>query len=247
MKTLGKILLLLAATVYLGFTLIRFIGRDSDSVCSGMSVTVRTAGEDVAALIDSGYVHELMVRHKFFPEGQLVADVPLARIDSVLAANPYIKEALVYIDATNRLCIEVTPHTPVMHIIPEGEAAFYIGADGEAMPAEAYVADLPLVSGYVSRQFAATRLGTLARIMSDDGFWDDQIGQIFVSRDSMITIVPRVGDFVVHLGRPRDLRGKLARLKAFYTDALPQVGWNVYGELNLEYDNQIIATRKRIK
>lgn len=247
MKTLGKIILLLIAAGYLGYSLLRFTGRDENAVCTGISIVVCEPEEDGTALIDTGYVRELLLRNKFFPEGQQVDKVPLALIDSTLAANPYVKEALAYLDVDGRLCIEVVPHVPVMHIIPEGGAPFYIGSEGETMPADIYAADLPLASGYISRQFATTRLSVLSRIMAEDSFWDDLIGQIYVGQDSCLTIVPRVGDFTVRLGEARDLRLKLEYLKAFYTDALPQVGWNVYSELNLEYNNQLVATRKRIK
>ena len=243
MKTFVKVLLLLVAVGYFAFAMVRFLLAENRQICTSLSIAVHAPGE-ADPVIDTAFVHNLLVRHKYFPEGRRAKDIPLAEIDSVLEAHPYIREALVYVDAGGCLEIEVTTHEPIMHVIPDGESAYLISAEGHIMPVGDCLADLPLASGHISQSYAKSQLAVLARILAEDELWDDQIGQVYVGRDSVVTLVPRVGDHTIRLGKLKGVRRKLAHMRTFYTQALPQIGWNRYKEINLEYDNQIIATRK---
>lgn len=80
--------------------------------------------------------------------------------------------------------------------------------------------------------------------MQKNPFWDAQIEQIYVLSDQNVELVPRVGDHLIYLGRLKDYDQKLARLKEFYQKALNKVGWNKYSRINVEFDNQIICTRR---
>ena len=57
-------------------------------------------------------------------------------------------------------------------------------------------------------------------------------------------MVPRVGEHIVFLGKIDNFEEKLAKLKLFYEKALNQVGWNKYSRISLEFNNQIICTKK---
>ena len=55
---------------------------------------------------------------------------------------------------------------------------------------------------------------------------------------------PRVGDHIVYLGKLDQFEDKLDRLKVFYKKALNEVGWNKYSRISLEFNNQIICTKR---
>ena len=78
-------------------------------------------------------------------------------------------------------------------------------------------------------------------------FWKHQIVQINVLADGSVEIVPRVGDHVVYLGLPVHVDKKLERLKLFYQYGLSKAGWNKYSYINLEFDNQIICKKRKVK
>ena len=88
----------------------------------------------------------------------------------------------------------------------------------------------------------------MARFLQTDDFWNNQIEQIYVSRgkknERVIEIVPRVGDQIVYLGTINNFEKKLNNLKIFYDKAIKTVGWNKYAKVNLEYENQIICTKR---
>ena len=80
--------------------------------------------------------------------------------------------------------------------------------------------------------------------ISDDDFWSAQIDQIYVDRDDEIDLIPRVGNHVIHLGPPENFEGKLRNLEAFYEEVLPEVGWNKYSLINLEFKDQIVCKKR---
>ena len=79
---------------------------------------------------------------------------------------------------------------------------------------------------------------------SNKSFWSAQIDQIYVDGDNEIDLIPRVGNHLIHLGTIENYEGKLRNLAAFYEKVLPEVGWNKYSLINLEFKDQIVC-RKR--
>ncbi len=76
-------------------------------------------------------------------------------------------------------------------------------------------------------------------------FWSAQIDQIYVDRKDEIDLIPRVGNHTVHLGTFDNYREKLRNLSAFYDKVLPEVGWNKYSVINLEFSDQIVCKRRQ--
>jgi len=77
-----------------------------------------------------------------------------------------------------------------------------------------------------------------------NNFWSAQIDQIYVDNYDEIDLVPRVGNLMVHLGTIDNFEGKLKNLEVFYKEVLPEVGWNKYSIINLEYKDQIVCKKR---
>jgi cell division protein FtsQ len=84
----------------------------------------------------------------------------------------------------------------------------------------------------------------LVSYIRKDDFWSAQIDQIYVDRGNAINMIPRVGNHVVRLGTIEDFKEKLQNLETFYKDVLPEVGWNKYSVINLEFKDQIVAKKR---
>ena len=68
--------------------------------------------------------------------------------------------------------------------------------------------------------------------------------QINVTQAKELELVPRVGEHIIFLGKPGNYEEKFEKLKTFYEKGLNQVGWNKYSRISLEFNNQIICTKK---
>jgi cell division protein FtsQ len=84
----------------------------------------------------------------------------------------------------------------------------------------------------------------LVKYINNDDFWSAQIDQIYVDNDDEINLVPRLGNNLIHLGTTENFEGKLRNLEAFYRKVLPEVGWNKYELINLEFKDQIVCRRR---
>ena len=74
--------------------------------------------------------------------------------------------------------------------------------------------------------------------------WKAQIQQINVTPAKELELVPQVGDHIIFLGKPGNYENKFDRLKTFYKKGLNEIGWNKYSRISLEFNNQIICTKK---
>ena len=81
--------------------------------------------------------------------------------------------------------------------------------------------------------------------INNDSFWSAQIDQIYVDKKDKIDLIPRVGNHVVHLGTFDNYKGKLRNLGAFYDKVLPEVGWNKYSVISLEFEDQIVCKKRK--
>lgn len=59
-----------------------------------------------------------------------------------------------------------------------------------------------------------------------------------------VELIPRVGRFRIVLGSLDDFEEKLNKLRLFYDQAIPKVGWDKYSVIDLKYKNQIVCTKK---
>ncbi|MGD0342896.1 MAG: cell division protein FtsQ, partial [Bacteroidales bacterium] len=80
--------------------------------------------------------------------------------------------------------------------------------------------------------------------INNDSFWSAQIDQIYVDDNNEIDLIPRVGNNIIHLGTFENYKGKLRNLAAFYDQVLPEVGWNKYSVINLEFRDQIVCKKR---
>ncbi|EKD31744.1 MAG: hypothetical protein ACD_77C00260G0001, partial [uncultured bacterium] len=58
---------------------------------------------------------------------------------------------------------------------------------------------------------------------------------------------PRVGQQEIMFGRPDDVEVKFEKLLSFYKNIIPNEGWEKYKVVDLQYNNQIVCVKRKIK
>ena len=71
------------------------------------------------------------------------------------------------------------------------------------------------------------------------------IDQIEVAPGGDIILIPRAGGHRVVLGDLYNLGVKMNALETFYRQVLPVTGWDAYSNINLKYEGQLIAKKRR--
>ena len=243
MKNFFKILLLFLLTGYLIFAFIRMGNEEDCSVCSEFDIVIADTAQ--TGLITPAEVERLLKRAHLYPVGQPMDSISGSDIENLLKENPFVKEATFYKSHGGKSNVIIQQHLPVMRIMPETGNSYYIDELGRKLEPLNYNIDLPVATGKIDTAFTKNHLVRLAYFLEVNPFWNDQITQINVNENKEIDLVTRVGsNLLIHLGTTDSIPQKFNKLKAFYDKVLPEVGWNTYQSINLEYNNQIVCKRR---
>ena len=236
-------IVLLLIIAYLIIALTAFSGKPADQVCQRVELIIKDSVN--AGFITRDEVGSLLRKKGLYPIGKKMESIRTDLLEKQLNEHPLIENVECYKTPGGSLCVEVTQRLPILRVMSNKGENYYIDNKGKIMPPEANcVAHLAIVTGNVDKTFATKDLYKFGLFLQNDKFWDAQIEQINVTPEKEVELVPRVGEHIVFLGKIDNFEEKLAKLKLFYEKALNQVGWNKYSRISLEFNNQIICTKK---
>jgi cell division protein FtsQ len=193
--------------------------------------------------------------------GKPVKEVSLSAIEDRISVLRELKKAEVYLSIDGLIHIYVKQRNPVMRVMPDNGGDYFVDEDGVVIRRRnLYNPRLHIVEGNINITNAMLNgvsvldtiiknsilkdIYQLVTYINDDKFWSAQIDQIYVDGNDEIDLIPRFSNQVVHLGTCENFEGKLRNLEAFYDKVLPEVGWNKYSLINLEYKDQIVCKKR---
>lgn len=239
-KLLTIIVVVIVAIYLMAASTILSTGRD-DVLCE--SVVVEVADSVDYMFVSHSDVEHVLRKKKLWPEGCELGSVATGKIEEVLDKGVFIRDAQCYKTPSGRVYIEIHQRVPVLRVM--GRDNYYIDSERVKLPANGQAAYVPVVTGSFDDAFALGPLADIGLFLSGSSFWSAQIEQIVVERDRRLTLIPRVGDHKILFGRPEDISEKFDRLEAFYRNGLSKAGWNKYKTVSVEFDKQIICTKKK--
>ncbi|MCC8424125.1 cell division protein FtsQ/DivIB [Mucilaginibacter sp. UR6-11] len=204
--------------------------------------------------IDKKEVENILQLSSFALIGRKIDQINLHNLENRLKANPFIEYAKVYADMDGIIMIEIAQREPILRVMNQFDQDYYIDKNGLKIPVSSnFTARVLAANGFIDEPFG-DRVDTLHSLLAKDLFktvsyirkdslWDAQIAQIYVNEGHEIELIPRVGNQRILLGSADSLELKFHNLKAFYKQALPQVGWDAYKVINIKYANQIIGVK----
>ena len=251
-KGIVFLLLLVGVVGYIVYFFMNRTDGDPREVCTEVSLVVEDNPN--AAFIDNPKVEALLQKAHLYPKGKLMKDIDTQAIEEALQQNNFIASVECY--KTNhgmpvgkgKVCIRVTQRTPVIFVLPEGQNGYFVDQEGMVLADNGYVKNIITATGHISKEYASEYLAAFGRYLLNNEFWDNMIEQIYIEQNSkgepVATLIPRIGEHTIFLGSLDQLDTKLRRLQIFYEQGFPQVGWNKYSRLDLQYSNQIVCTKK---
>jgi cell division protein FtsQ len=204
--------------------------------------------------IDKKEVENILQLSSFTLVGRKIDNINLHDLENRLKANPFVAYAKVYADMDGIIMIEIAQREPIMRVMNQFDQNYYIDKDGLKLPLSVnFTARVLAANGFIDEPFG-NKVDTLHTLLAKDLFktvtyirkdslWDAQIAQIYVNEGHEIELIPRVGNQRILLGSADSLELKFQNLRAFYKQALPQVGWDAYKVINIKYANQIIGVK----
>ena len=241
-KRILILLALIATSVYLVLAVTIFNAKSLDRPCKGMELEIM---DDVDyKFITQRDIETTLKNKRLLPTGEKQKDIDIRKLEIELEKNPFIKDAECYMTKGGNVKIEVYQRIPLMRVMSSNGDNYYIDNEGKVMNANSKAVHVAVATGYIDRKFAGDKLFKLACFLKSDEFWNAQIEQINVTPKQEIELVPRVGNHILFIGKPEMFETKFRKLKAFYTEGLNKVGWNKYQRISVEFNNQIICTKK---
>jgi cell division protein FtsQ len=242
LKKIFVFLFLILISVYLVIAVTVLNGKPVGQTCSGMELVINDS-------IDYGFISKrevlrLLNSKKLSPIGKNIGDINIRQLEDELKQHPLIGNAECYHTPGNRIGIEITQRIPILRVMAANGEHYYIDEKGKTMPIPNSAANVAIVTGYVDKAFATKELYEFGMFLQEHPLWKAQIQQINVTPAKELELVPQVGDHIIFLGKPNNYENKFERLKTFYKKGLNEIGWNKYSRISLEFENQIICTKK---
>lgn len=209
--------------------------------CKGLQVVVDDTGEN--AFIDEEDVLKMIKRNYGDLKNVNIVSIDKDSMEHILVRNSVIKSAQVYYSIDGYFHVEITQRTPVLRVM-SGDG-YYVDEDGKVMPlSRKYTSRVMVATGNISKKFACGGLYPFVTELRDDKFWNALIEQIMVADDHEVILIPKVGNFRIVLGDLEGVDKKLENLRLFLREGIALKGWNVYKEINLKFENQIVCVKR---
>ncbi len=264
MKKKLKILLRLLLPVFLLVSLSFINGVQEDAKCKDIVISVHS--DDNHEFINEGDVLDLINNQFNTPVSQTIGDIHTDLIEDELENHHAVENAEVHITVDGRLLVDIEQRRPIARIFPENGRGYYLDENGGIMPlSNNYTARVLVVNGMIKDEYTHVKnyrfdesvkndslfeisfldeLFEVCKFMDSNPFWNAQIEQLYVNKDSDIELIPRVGNHTIVLGEPDLLTKKFDKLMIFYRQGLTKTGWNEYEKINLKFKDQIVCTKR---
>lgn len=228
-------------SVYVLASLFTFTKKNTEITCSDAEIILLDKSK--VELINVIDIENFLIRKNLYPLGKKLNEVQTESIEKALGQNEMIKSAECYTTPSGKVYIKINQRIPKFRVI--GGSNYYVDTERKKIKASTnYTAYLPVVSGYVNEEMIAGDLFDFISFLEKNSFWNDQIEQIYIRPDKKIELVPRVGDSIILLGTFNNYEAKLNKLKKLYTKAFNVIGWNHYKMIDLQYNGQVVCTKK---
>ena len=169
--------------------------------------------------------------------------ISITKIEDELDKNTFVEKSQVYTDVGHKLFVNIKQKEPVARIITN-DSIFYLDKNSSFMSlSKLYSADVPIIFGF--NQFSDLDYLTKVSLMiRDDKFLNQNITQIIINNNQQINLKLNGLNTFIELGHNNKLEKKIQNLKAFYNRAVRKNDIEKYKEVNLQFENQVVAVKK---
>jgi cell division protein FtsQ len=204
-------------------------------------INVNFEGENNLFITEEA-VNKLLIQNKEAITNVAKETLDLNELETVLKSNPMIKTAQVHLTVNGEVRANVVQRKPIARV--STNASYYIDDEGSFMPLSVnHSARVPLVTGQVKKN-KLDKVYILTNKIFNDQFLKTHIVEIKQNSNETFVLKTRVLDFDILLGDIENLDKKISNLKAFYQKAKKDKVLNTYSKVNLQFDNQVVCTKK---
>lgn len=186
-------------------------------------------------------------------------------IEHFIRKMPEVEKVDVFKRLGGKWGIQIKVRQPIARVFNNRGESFYIDMNGVCMkPSSNFTARIIVFSGNIPDKIDTLTIPEieenkllksshtideifyLAKALHQDKFFTAQIAQVLRNQWGDFILIPRIGNQRIIIGpasSEHSVNEKLRKLKTFYKEGMPYVGWNTYRIINLKYRNQIVCTK----
>ncbi len=252
-KNMIRFLLLVAFFVLILFT----NNEQGKKLVKSVDVAIDATKGD--PFLDDGDVMNLVYSRHDTLLSRPINALHLSDVEGLLKNQSSVKNAEVYFEHNGKLKLEVEFRKVIARIKPDSLSGFYIDDEGKTMPwLTKYSPRVLTVTGYLTQYnrylkdtMIEQNLSTHSKLVKDvfafakyvnsSSFWKAQIGQVYVDKNGDAILVPLIGNEEFVFGELTDYTNKFDKIRRYYEEIAPKLGWNKYKEVNVKFDRQIVC------
>jgi len=190
-------------------------------------------------------VNKLLIQKLGKVKNKTRDNIFLNTLEHTVLNNKLVQDANVYLSINGILGVLVKQKTPMARVLSKS-GSYYIDNQGVRMPlSKNYSARVPLITSE-KKEIDIKSISILLDFISKDDFLNKQIIGVHQTKNEEYVLRTRVGNQLVNLGSLKNYKRKFENLKVFYQEILKKDVSNLdnYKMINLEYNNQIVCTKK---
>ena len=243
MKTRNLVItssIIISVIVLITMIIIAFLQR-RDLVCE--HIIVQVENRDNYSFIKAENIASFLNNNGIKCVGLKTSEINLLEVENTVKKIKVVRDAVCYFNMKGDLYVKVWQRIP-QYRVKSLSGDYFVDDNREIFPANSStVAYVPLITGKLSTDFATNQLFDLISFIENDRFLATAFTQITVN-DERVSLIPRVGNFVVVLGDIDNFESKLTKYKTFIKKVYKYKEWNKYSVISLEYKNQVVCTER---
>lgn len=243
MKTRNLVItssIIISVIVLITMIIIAFLQR-RDMVCE--HIIVQVENRDNYSFIKAENIASFLNNNGIKCVGLKTSEINLLEVENTVKKIKVVRDAVCYFNMKGDLYVKVWQRIP-KYRVKSLSGDYFVDDNREIFPANSStVAYVPLITGKLSTDFATNQLFDLISFIENDRFLATAFTQITVN-DERVSLIPRVGNFVVVLGDVDNFESKLTKYKTFIKKVYKYKEWNKYSVISLEYKNQVVCTKR---
>ena len=188
--------------------------------------------------IDNKEIVKSLISKKQFQN--LIKDNEFVKVEKKLMEIKSIENIDIYLNYKNELGIKLTDRTPIAYL---KDSNSLIDINGNVFKKEQTRNDsLPSINGNISQQ-QILKISNVISAFKKDKFFENKLKEIWFKNGHLYVRIKNL-DFDVNLGNQNRINDKLKMLKAFYAYKSKKINHKNYKQIDLVYNNRLVAIKK---
>tara|TARA_B100001063_G_scaffold122159_1_gene114096 strand:+ start:9096 stop:9809 length:714 start_codon:yes stop_codon:yes gene_type:complete len=214
---------------------VNYINGENISVINSSKILLRSNN-----FISKDYILKVLNASKLIGDSVKVKSVDLKKIESRILLIPYVDKVSSFIDIESNLFINISEKNPVIDL---KDYDFFLSNKGKLIPKNDSVKiNIKSYFGKIDPK-AYFELAHLGEYIINNDFFNNHIKYFYFDSSSYYFKVNEF-DYEVKFGDLKKLKNKLKKYKGFYASRINKDVLKNFSKLDLNFNNQVIATKK---